>query len=49
MLINNQRNITGFEAARKILDKHNLYDIKIVETKGYQNNNYNPKNKTIKL
>lgn len=49
MLINNQRNITGFEATRKILDKHNLYDIKIVETKGYQNNNYNPKNKTIKL
>lgn len=47
--VNNARNITGVSAARYILDKHNLQDIKVVETAGYLTDHYDPKNKVIKL
>lgn len=45
----NKRNINGYEAARYILDKHGLQDIRILETKGYLTDHYDPKNRVIKL
>lgn len=47
--INNDKKLTGFEVARKILDKNGLNDLYIVETKGDLTDHYDPKRKTIKL
>lgn len=45
----NERKITGYVAARHILDKNNLSDIKVVETKGYLTDHYDSKNRVIRL
>lgn len=47
--VKNERKITGANAARYILDKHNLNNIKIVETPGYLIDHYDPKKKVIRL
>lgn len=47
--IQNNKNITGFEVARKILDKNGLQDIMILETKGNLSDHYDPTRKVIKL
>lgn len=47
--IKNDRNITGYEAARLVLDKNGLDDIKVVETSGYLTDHYDPSNKVIRL
>ena len=47
--VKNERNITGYEAARNLLDKHNLQDIKVVETSGYLTDHYDPTKRVIKL
>lgn len=47
--INNDKKLTGFEVARKILDKNGLSDLYIVETKGNLTDHYDPKRKTVKL
>ena len=47
--VQNSKNITGFEVARKILDKNGLQDIMILETKGNLNDHYDPTRKVIKL
>lgn len=47
--IKNERNITGAEAARYILDKNGLNDIYVVETEGYLTDHYDPSRKVIKL
>lgn len=47
--IKNKRNITGYEAARYILDKNALNNIDIIETKGYLTDHYDPSKKIIKL
>lgn len=47
--IKNANNISGFEAARKILDYNGLQDIHIVETKGYLTDHYDPQRKVIRL
>lgn len=47
--IRNEREITGYEAARYLLDKNGLDYIKVVETKGYLTDHYDPENKIIKL
>lgn len=44
-----KKEITGFEVARKILDKNNLTDIMIIETKGNLSDHYDPSRKVIKL
>lgn len=41
--------ITGEEAARQILDKNGLNDVKIVRTQGFLTDHYNPKTKTVVL
>ena len=42
-------NISGFEAARKILDANNLDKVHIVEVKGELNDHYDPKAKVVRL
>ena len=45
----NNKDQTGFDVARKILDKNGLDDIMIVETKGNLSDHYDPQRKVIKL
>lgn len=47
--IKNDKKLTGFDVARKILDKNGLNDLYIVETKGNLTDHYDPKRKTVKL
>ena len=47
--VQNRNNLTGFEIARKILDKNGLQDIMILETKGNLSDHYDPSRKVIKL
>ena len=41
--------LTGYDVARKILDKNKLNDLYVVETKGTMTDHYDPTRKTIKL
>ena len=45
----NSNDLTGFDTARKILDKNGLNDIMILETRGNLSDHYDPKRKVIKL
>lgn len=45
----NNKDKTGYEVARKILDENNLNDIMILETKGNLSDHYDPSRKVIKL
>jgi len=47
--LNNSKKISGFEIARKILDKNGLEKIYIVETKGTMTDHYDPRRKTVRL
>ena len=47
--VKNERGITGLEVARRILDKHGLQDIKVVETSGKLTDHYDPKGRVIRL
>lgn len=42
-------NMTGFEVARKILDKNGLKDVHVVEVPGNLSDHYDPKRKVIRL
>lgn len=45
----NNKDLSGFDVARKILDNNNLNDIMVLETKGNLTDHYDPQRKTIKL
>lgn len=45
----NSKDLTGFDVARKILDKNGLTDVMILETKGNLTDHYDPARKIIKL
>ena len=45
----NNNDLTGFDTARKILDKNGLNNIMILETRGNLSDHYDPKRKVIKL
>ncbi len=45
----NQKELSGFEVARKILDKNGLEDIHIVEVKGNLTDHYDPSRKVVRL
>lgn len=45
----NSNDLTGFDTARKILDKNGLNDIMILETRGNLTDHYDPKRRVIKL
>ena len=47
--IENKKKLTGFDVARKILDKNGLNDIYIVETKGNLTDHYDPTRKIVRL
>ena len=47
--ISNKRGMTGREAARYLLDKNGLSDIKIERTSGFLTDHYDPTNKVIRL
>ncbi len=45
----NYANITGAEAARRILDKNGLSHVKVEKTDGYLSDHYDPKTKVVRL
>ena len=47
--VKNDKGLTGFEVARKILDKNGLKDIHVVETNGELTDHYDPKRKVVRL
>ena len=47
--IENENKLTGFEVARKILDRNGLKDVYVVETKGNLTDHYDPKRKVVRL
>lgn len=47
--ISNNRNITGAETARKILNKNGLTNVKVEETVGILSDHYDPRSKVVKL
>ena len=46
---NNSTGISGLEAARKILDKNGLTNVKVVMSAGLMGDHYNPQTKTVNL
>lgn len=47
--VNNEKNLTGFDVARRILDENNLGEIYVVETKGTMSDHYDSRRKTVRL
>ena len=47
--IKSENNLSGFEVARRILDKNGLEKIHIVETSGNLSDHYDPRRKVIRL
>ena len=45
----NAKKLSGFEVARKILDKHDLKDVHIVEVRGNLTDHYDPSRKVVRL
>lgn len=41
--------MTGAEAARELLDKNDLHDVKVVEVSGYLTDHYDPRKKEVRL
>ena len=47
--VRNRKNMTGAEAARRMLDFHGLQDVRINSIGGNLSDHYNPKNRTLNL
>ncbi|NLM63338.1 MAG: zinc metallopeptidase [Mollicutes bacterium] len=47
--VQSQKGLSGFEVARKILDKNGLTDVHIVETQGHLTDHYDPRRKVVRL
>ena len=47
--VDNVRNMTGKEAARYILDKNGLENVKVEEASGYLSDHYDPRKKVVRL
>lgn len=47
--VRNEKGITGADAARCLLDKHGLNNVRVVETGGYLSDHYDPRNKVVRL
>ena len=43
------RRISGAEAARRILDKNGLYDVKVEKVRGHLSDHYDPRTRVIRL
>lgn len=47
--VKTEKEVTGFEVAREILDKNGLKDVHIVETSGVMSDHYDPRRKVVRL
>ncbi len=47
--VQTRRGMSGFDVARKILDKNGLKDVHVVEVKGQLTDHYDPKRKVVRL
>ena len=47
--VRNQKGITGRDAAREILDRNGLNDVRVVETIGTLSDHYDPRSRTVAL
>lgn len=47
--IQNKKNLTGFDVARKILDENGLNKVHVVETSGVLSDHYDPSRKVVRL
>ena len=47
--IENEKHVTGFDVARKILDANGLSDVHIVEVRGTLTDHYDPSRKVVRL
>lgn len=47
--VTNEKDLTGFDVARRILDENGLGDIYVVETKGVMSDHYDSRRKTVRL
>ena len=47
--VENEKKLSGFEVARKILDANNLQDVHIVEVRGNLTDHYDPNRKVVRL
>lgn len=47
--IDNEKKLTGFDVAKRILDENNLGEIYVVETKDTMSDHYDPRRKTVRL
>jgi len=47
--VRSARNLTGAQAAQKMLDGAGIHDVKIVSTSGFLSDHYNPATKTLAL
>jgi Zn-dependent membrane protease YugP len=47
--VRTMRGLTGAQAAKAMLDRAGIYDVKIVQTHGVLSDHYNPVNKTLAL
>lgn len=47
--VRNRHNITGFEAAQRLLRMQGLQDVEVQETQGQLSDHYDPRNKTLSL
>lgn len=47
--VRNQKNLTGAQAARRMLDANGLRHVQVLETNGQLTDNFNPTNNTVNL
>jgi Zn-dependent membrane protease YugP len=47
--VRTMRGLTGAQAAKSMLDRAGIYDVKIVQTQGVLSDHYNPMNKSLAL
>ncbi|HHX64244.1 MAG TPA: zinc metallopeptidase [Chloroflexi bacterium] len=47
--VRNRRNISGYEAAQRLLEASGLYDVRVRETGGQLSDHYDPRNKVLAL
>ena len=47
--VTNEKDLTGFDVARRILDENGLGDIYVVETKGVMSDHYDSRRKIVRL
>ena len=47
--VRTRNNITGSQVARRLLDAHQLYDVKVERVNGFLSDHYDPRSKTLRL